>query len=317
MIEQTCKSLKDFMSTNKVKIQKLEDSTLSLNNLKISKAEFMNETIRIESDYNSKINNQNTQIKDLTNRTIKIEELFEFTRSDLEKKIEADIERMKNWILTKTSKNEHRIDDLELHKTNITQKLDMNLKHLQDAIDSLVRDTKHLQDCKLENNGIDKLSNDLSRLLKDFYSFKAKAEDLNSDEGGVDISLKFNALKDQYQTFVKEMENFINYKYEKQINSINDSLRDSSTKNELNNVSQLHKDELANKLSELYAELDIKMDEKAVRALIELLEKRKEPPYTLEDPLLTKRPITLNCASCDKSIKKVNPSRVDPNVPVN
>lgn len=78
-----------------------------------------------------------------------------------------------------------------------------------------------------------------------------------------------------------------------------------------------HKNDLSSKLRELLEELDTKMDEKSVIALIELLEKRKEPPYTLEDPLLTKKPITLHCGSCDKSLKQVNPSRVDPNVPVN
>jgi len=74
---------------------------------------------------------------------------------------------------------------------------------------------------------------------------------------------------------------------------------------------------LNRKITEVNEELDYKMDEKAVRGLIELIEQRKQPPYTLEDPLLTKKPITTHCASCDKKMSHVNPSRVEPLVPVN
>lgn len=47
------------------------------------------------------------------------------------------------------------------------------------------------------------------------------------------------------------MDNFINFKYEKQINLINDTLRDSCTKVELENMDSLHRNDLANKIKSI------------------------------------------------------------------
>lgn len=210
MVEQTCKSLKDLLKNNSEKIKFLEDKTNSMENLKVNKSEFMNETNKIESDYNFKINNQNNEINSLKNKVKKIENQLEFDRKDLENKIEADVERAKNWIITKTSKNQGRIDDLEKQNTLIENKLDMNIKNIDDILESLKRDTKNLKESKLDIKGIEKINNELNRLLKDFYSFKSKAEDINNDDG--DIKTKFKSLKDNYQNFVKDMENFINIK---------------------------------------------------------------------------------------------------------
>lgn len=74
------------------------------------------------------------------------------------------------------------------------------------------------------------------------------------------------------------MENFVNVKYEKQINSINDRMGEKSSKIELNDMHVLQENNLNQKITQVNDELDYKMDEKAVRALIELIEKRKEPP---------------------------------------
>jgi len=70
----------------------------------------------------------------------------------------------------------------------------------------------------------------------------------------------------------------VNVKFEYQINSINDKISQNSTKTELNDMQNLQESLLNQKISEVNDELDYKMDEKAVRALIELIEKRKEPP---------------------------------------
>lgn len=104
----------------------------------------------------------------MKNKIKNIEERIEFNRKDVDNKIEADIERTKNWILTKTSKNQHRIDDLETNNVTLTNKLDMNIKNLDDQIDTLKRDIKNLNNNKLDKNSIDKINNDLNRIIKDF-----------------------------------------------------------------------------------------------------------------------------------------------------